>query len=218
MEAPSGQLRPVKPPAVPAPAYRRLRPVRPAAPILTASRQGRNADRGLLRPSSVPKQRHPALHSPITARQAIAGKPNWHEWSTVSNANVDAPTETFRGPVISASAQQAFDHDGDGRITTIESGLRCDAALHYSAPTRPIYVVRDRRPYPSSHFVECLTQAGPEKAGLPRKNGPRPVLARQTGVWAAAGLSRRKCTRNQGELRSAGNKPPMGRLRPHSMC
>ncbi|MCG6113964.1 MAG: pyrroline-5-carboxylate reductase [Mesorhizobium sp.] len=82
---------------------------------------------------------------------------------TVSNANVDAPTERFVSDLLSAS----------GEVTRISDESLMDAVTAVSG-SGPAYLF---------HFVECLTQAG-EKAGLPTKVAA--LLARQTAFGAAS--------------------------------
>lgn len=82
---------------------------------------------------------------------------------TVSNANVDAPTERFVADLLSAS----------GEVARIADESLMDAVTAISG-SGPAYLF---------HFVECLTHAG-EKAGLPANIAA--LLARQTAFGAAS--------------------------------
>jgi pyrroline-5-carboxylate reductase len=83
---------------------------------------------------------------------------------TVSNANVDAPTEAFVAALLSAS----------GETARISDENLMDAVTAVSG-SGPAYLF---------HFVECLTQAG-QRAGLPTETAS--LLAKQT-VFGAASL------------------------------
>jgi pyrroline-5-carboxylate reductase len=83
---------------------------------------------------------------------------------TVSNANVDAPTEEFVASLLSAS----------GEVVRISDEGLMDAVTAVSG-SGPAYLF---------HFIECLARAGQE-AGLPADIAS--LLARQT-VFGAASL------------------------------